>query len=837
MDSKRRKLGDEDISAVRQKSRFAYLAQRESQQLALLRRQVAEEAEEEDRLGDKLSEKERREFVKNRETLRLAEARNAIDEHFDGYSLPDSNSKSSVLNRRHGEKEKDNRSEYQLWEEEQSKKVSAQIRKPAVVNENDYEFVFDEASQISFKAMAQAQVDPEQQRLLATLDEAEKKAKTIQDVRASLPIAAFKDELIAAMKSEQILIVTAETGSGKSTQLASYAVEAGFAAEGKRVVCTQPRRVAAMSLAKRVAEENNTRLGKRVGYSVRFESKLDENETQVEFVTDGILLRALAGDILLSKYSVVILDEAHERSVNTDLLISLTKEICAVRPEFRLIISSASLNAQRFSEYYGHAGIFAVPGRTFPIQNNFTTSPEANYLNAAVTCIFQCHLALQGEEGDILVFLAGQDEIEAAVQYCEDTLKKLGNRVAPLTVLPLYGSLPIDEQQRIFQPTEKGVRKCIVSTNIAETSLTIDGVTVVIDAGMEKQLSYDARSGMSTLSVVPISRASAAQRSGRAGRTRPGKCFRLYTAWSYANELLEQHPPEIQRCNFDSVALNLLSLGIRDLVNFDFMDPPPVTTIAKSLENLYSYGFVTSSGCISKLGRRASELPLDPQLAKTLLAAEQYGCASEVITIVAMVAEAGALFFAPKDKKLAADHAKARFFQASEGGDLLGLLRLYLEFEENEFSPIWSRENFVQHRSITRVRDVREQLLNLCDKVEIPRSSCGVGDHVSIMKALTAGFFHNVARLQRDGQTYAVIGKSGLSVRIHPSSCVSKTQPKWVIFHELISTSTEFIRSVAPIDPNWLLEVAPHLYKPSDLEKLGVDKKMGKGPGKVGTDR
>ena len=836
MDAKRRKTGDQDISDLRLASRQKYLAEREAQQLALLRRQVAEEAEEEDRLGLKLSERERKDFARNRETLRLAEARNAIDEHRDGYILPDADysNKNEILTRRHKEKDYE-KSEVQLWEEEQTKKVASQAKRPERTREEDYEYVFDESVHISFKALAQANIDPEKQRLQAALDEVEMKARTIDEVRKSLPIYKYKSELIQAIKDHPVIVVQADTGSGKSTQLTSYCMEAGFGENDMRIACTQPRRVAAMSVAQRVADENHSRLGKTVGYSVRFESKQDET-TVIEYMTDGILCRMLLESPLLDRYSVVVLDEAHERSIGTDMLIVLTRQISRARPDFRLIISSASLNAQRFSEYFDDAPVFAVPGRTFPITKHFTSSPEANYLNAAVTTVFQIHIGMAGEQGDILVFLAGQDEIDAAAQYCEDTMKKLGNKASPLIIAPIYGALPAESQQLIFSPTPKGSRKVVLATNIAETSLTIDGVRFVVDSGVEKQMSFDPRIGMSSLTIVPCSRASAEQRAGRAGRTGPGKCFRLYTAWSYANELPEAHLPEVQRADFDSVALTLKSMGINDLLHFEFMDPPPINTIAKSLENLYSYGFLNSAGSITKLGRRASELPLDPRLSKTLLSADQYGCASEVITIVAMVAEAGSLFFAPKDKKMAAEHAKARFFQPTEGGDMLGFLRLYLEFEESGFSPLFAKENFVQYRSLNRVRDVREQLLNLCDKVEISRSSCGISDHVSIMKALTAGFFQNAARLQRDGQTYAIVGKGGMAVRIHPSSCMSKTREKWIIFNELVQTSAEFMRSCAPIDPAWLLEVAPHLYKQSDLEKLGIDKKVGKGPGKVGVD-
>lgn len=844
MDAKRRRTGDVDIGDARLRSRQQYLEKRTLEQLALLRRQVGEEAEEESRLGDRLSKTEKAEFARNRETLRLAEARNAIDEHLDGYILPDADytNKSEALTRKHKEKN-DYKSDVQLWESEVDRRVSSQIKRPKRVQQDDYEYVFDESAHIKFKAQGQtAQLDPEQQRLLSMLDEAEKKAQTLEETRKNLPIYKYKDEIIDAIKNHQILIVTADTGSGKSTQLSQYCRDAGYAAGGKRIACTQPRRVAAMSVAQRVAQESATRLGKTIGFSVRFESMLSE-ETEIEYMTEGILIQHLKGDPSLDEYSVVILDEVHERSVNTDILMAICKNIVAYRPEFRLILASASLDNQKFSKYFSDAPLFAVPGRMFPVQKHFTTSPEANYLNAAVSCIFQIHIGMgtaQGggdiEPGDILVFLAGQEEIEAAAQYCEDTMKKLGNRVAPLLITQIYGALPADQQQLIFQPAPFRTRKVILATNIAETSLTIDGVRFVVDAGVQKLASHDAVSGIDSLAVVPISRASAEQRAGRAGRTGPGKCFRLWTAWNHLNDLFESESPELTRTNLDSITLSLKAMGINDILNFDFMDPPSTTSLAKSLENLYSYGYLDSTGAITKLGRRASELPLDPRLARALLSADQFGCTSEVITIVAMVSEAGSLFFAPKDNKVAAEHAKARFFVDKEGGDFIGFLRVFLEYEENEYSPLWCRENFIQARSLNRVRDVREQLEKLCDKIEIAHSSCGISDHISILKAITAGFFSNVARLSPDGQSFRVV-KNGMTVKIHPSSSLRNNPPKWLIFYELIVTSAEYCRSNAPIDPAWLLEAAPHIYKQADLEKMGMDKKVGKGPGKVGIDR
>jgi pre-mRNA-splicing factor ATP-dependent RNA helicase DHX16 len=556
--------------------------------------------------------------------------------------------------------------------------------------------------------------------------------------------------------------------------------------------------------------------------------------TKIEYMTDGLLLRQCLGSVLLEDYSAVIIDEAHERTLSTEVLMALLKDVCAVRPEFRLIIASATMNATEFSDYFNGSPIMNVPGRLFEVTKHYVTAPEANYVAASVSTVFQLHLAAP-LPGDILVFLTGEDEILLAQEQIESTMRKLGNRAAPLIVAPVYGALPSELQQQIFNPAPPGTRKVVVASNIAETSLTIDGITMVIDCGLQKSLEYNPRSCMSSLVVEPCSRASAEQRAGRAGRTQAGMAFRLYTKTAFYNELPESTPPEILKVNLDGTMLMLKAMGINDVLSFDFMAKPPVESIAASLENLYALGYIQQEGIVTKMGRRACELPLDPRLAKVLLAADQLGCVEEAVTLVAMVQEAGTLFFSPKDKKAAADIARQRF-SSVEGGDLISLLKVWDEFVENEYSLLWCKENFVQYRSLNRIRDVRDQLFKLVDRVEIAHSSCGVQDHVKILKSFCSGFFANAAILNKDGMSYRSL-RGGLSIHIHPSSCLSKTRPKLICYAELVLTSKEWARNVAPIEADWLVEVAPHYHKRTDIDDLGVGKKMGKGQGKVGTGR
>nr|CAI5834058.1 unnamed protein product [Callosobruchus analis] len=396
------------------------------------------------------------------------------------------------------------------------------------------------------------------------LSEVEKKRLTIEETKKSLPIYPFKEDLIQAVREHQVLIIEGETGSGKTTQIPQYLYEAGFTKDGKKIGCTQPRRVAAMSVAARVAQEMGVKLGNEVGYAIRFEDCTSER-TVIKYMTDGTLHREFLSEPDLASYSVMIIDEAHERTLHTDILFGLVKDIARFRPDLKLLISSATLDVTKFSEFFDDAPMFQIPGRRFPVDIYYTKAPEADYVDACVVSVLQIHVTQP--LGDILVFLTGQEEIETCQELLQDRLRRLGSKVKELLVLPVYANLPSDMQAKIFEPTPPGARKVILATNIAETSLTIDNIIYVIDPGFVKQNHFNSRTGMESLIVVPISKASANQRAGRAGRVAAGKCFRLYTAWSYKHELEDNTVPEIQRINLGNAVLMLKALGINDLVS------------------------------------------------------------------------------------------------------------------------------------------------------------------------------------------------------------------------------------------------------------------------------
>ncbi|KAI9889872.1 MAG: Cyclin-dependent kinase catalytic subunit [Vezdaea aestivalis] len=839
------------MSGIREHSRQEYLKKRELEKLFILRKQVADESEEL-RNNPNLLRREKEQFARNRELLRLAEERQKIDDHVEGYQLPedyitekgkiDRKRKEDALYKRYVDRDERGQERYvpehEEWEREQVIKAKAQVADTTFIDHSHYDFVFDDSQEIKFMqdltlAGEGKGMTKEQRFISEQIRAAEMKATSIEDTRKSLPIYTFRDDLLSAVENHQVLIIVGETGSGKTTQIPQYLHEAGYTKDGQKVGCTQPRRVAAMSVAARVAEEMGVKVGNEVGYAIRFEDATSD-KTILKYMTDGMLLREFLTEPDLGAYSALMIDEAHERTLHTDILFGLVKDIARLRPELKLLISSATMDAQKFAAYFDDAPIFNIPGRRYPVEIHYTKQPEANYLAAAVTTVFQIHIG-SGNKGDILVFLTGQEEIEAAEQNLQETARKLGNSIPEIIICPIYANLPSDLQSKIFEPTPLGARKVVLATNIAETSLTIDGIVYVIDPGFVKENVYNPRSGMESLVVTPCSRASANQRAGRAGRVGPGKCFRLYTKWAFENELDENTTPEIQRTNLNSVVLLLMSLGINDLVEFDFMDPPPAETLMRALEQLYALGSLNDRGELTKLGRQMAEFPTDPMLAKTILAADKYGCVEEVLSIVSMLGEASALFFRPKDKKIHADSARNRFI-VKEGGDHMTLLNIWNLWVDADFSYVWSKENFLQQRSLTRARDVRDQLAKLCDRVEVTVGSCGASNLPPIQKAIAAGFFPNAARLQRGGDSYRTV-KDGLSVYLHPSSALIEAKPKWVIFYELVLTSKEYMRSNMPLQPEWLTEVAPHFHKRKDLESLGVEKKLPKGQGMAGRSR
>ena len=555
-------------------------------------------------------------------------------------------------------------------------------------------------------------------------------------------------------------------------------------------------------------------------------------------MTDGMLLRELLGEPDLASYSVLMIDEAHERTLHTDILFGLIKDISRFRTDIKLVISSATMDAKKFSEYFDGAPIFNIPGRMYPVDIMYTKSPEADYIDAAVVTVLQAHIT-QPLPGDILVFLTGQQEIETAEQILKLRTQGLGTKVAELIILPCYSTLPSDKQALIFEPTPPGARKVVLATNIAETSLTIDGVTFVIDPGFAKQKSYNPRTGMESLIVTPCSQAAANQRAGRAGRTAPGKCFRLFTQWSFQHELPENTTPEIQRTNMGSVVLMLKSMGINDLIHFDFMDPPPAETLIRALELLYALGALNSEGELTKLGRRMAEFPCDPQLAKMILASEKYKCSEEVVTIAAMLDVNNSIFYRPADKKVHADQARLNFARGGKG-DHVALLTVYNEWVETNYSRQWCIENYIQEKSMKRGRDIRDQLADLCDRVEIEMvaddgTGSGPGGNDAVRMAVTSGFFYQTAKLQKSG-SYRTI-KNAHTVSIHPTSCMHNKEqpPRWILYHELVFTTKEFMRQIMPINPKWLSEIAPHYYAAKELSDPSQIK-MSKGVGRAKRD-
>mmetsp|Transcript_9253 Transcript_9253/g.15203 ORF Transcript_9253/g.15203 Transcript_9253/m.15203 type:complete len:1053 (-) Transcript_9253:255-3413(-) len=830
--------GKDEIARLREVSRQVYLKMRETRKLSELEDMIKDEEFLFD--GVNLTAKEKKDFILRKEILDLAKKRIEKINDADRYRMPDAyvderegTSKQKerfdvIVARYDDNKDKILPSDQEEWGNVQVARSIGKVgsKDPERRTDNDdYELVFE--SQIDFIKSEIIKGQEPQESKEETLEEVQKREhQTLQEVRRRLPIFPYREKLLEAIDQFQVIIIVGETGSGKTTQIPQYLHEAGYTKRGK-VGCTQPRRVAAMSVAARVSQEMDCKLGNEVGYSIRFEDCTSE-KTMIKYMTDGMLLREFLGEPDLASYSVMIIDEAHERTLHTDILFGLIKDIARFRSDIKILISSATLDAEKFSKYFDDAPVFNIPGRRYPVDIYYTKAPESDYLDAAIVCVLQIHVTQP--PGDILVFLTGQEEIETAAETLRTRTANMGTKIAELIIAPIYSTLPSDMQAKIFEKTPPGARKVVIATNIAETSLTIDGIIYVIDPGFCKMKSFSPRTGMESLIVTPISKASANQRAGRAGRVAPGKCFRLYTAWAYKNELEENTIPEIQRTNLGNVVLMLKSLGINDFIHFDFMDPPPAETLIKALEQLYALGALNDKGELTKLGRRMAEFPLDPMMSKMLVASDKFGCSEEIITICAMLSVNNSIFYRPKDKAMYADAARTNFNRGF--GDHVTLMNVYSQWAETNFATQWCYENFVQVRSMKRARDVREQLVGLMDRVELEIKS-KPDDLLAIRKCIAAGYFYHTAKLQKSGNYQTV--KYMQSVHIHPSSSLFKELPRWVVYHELVFTSKEFMRQVVEIQPEWLIEIAPHYFKKHELEDT-IGKKMPKGKGRSAAD-
>ncbi|KAK4175900.1 putative Pre-mRNA-splicing factor ATP-dependent RNA helicase PRP43 [Triangularia setosa] len=657
----------------------------------------------------------------------------------------------------------------------------------------------------------------------------------ILKTRRDLPVSKQRAEFLELYHKTQILVFVGETGSGKTTQIPQYVLYDELPHQtGKLIACTQPRRVAAMSVAQRVANELDVELGQEVGYSIRFENRTGP-KTLLKYMTDGQLLRESMHDPNMSRYSCIILDEAHERTLATDILMALLKEIAQRRSDLKIIVMSATLDAQKFQSYFSlgkedpPAPLLAVPGRTHPVEIFYTPEPERDYVEAAVRTVLQIHAV--EPEGDILLFLTGEEEIEDACRRIslevDDMVRE--SDAGPLAIYPLYGTLPPHQQQKIFdkapEPFRKGGRpgrKCIVATNIAETSLTIDGIVYVVDPGFSKQKIYNPRSRVESLLVSPISKASAQQRAGRAGRTRPGKCFRLYTEKAFKKELIEQTYPEILRSNLSNTILELKKLGVEDLVHFDFMDPPAPETMMRALEELNYLACLDDDGGLTKLGSLASEFPLDPALAVMLISSPEFYCSNEILSITSLLS-VPQIWIRPNNNRKRADEMKAQF--AHPDGDHLTLLNAYHAYKGAEQSgedvKKWCHEHFLSYRHLSSADNVRAQLKRIMETHEIELVSTPFNNkeyYTNIRRALLAGFFMQVAMKESSNSKIYKTVKDDQMVMIHPSTVVSSPYD-WVVYNEFVLTTKQYIRTVTNIRPEWLLEIAPVYYDIDTFEK------------------
>ena len=583
-----------------------------------------------------------------------------------------------------------------------------------------------------------------------------------------------------------------------------------------------------MSVAKRVADEVGTELGDKVGYAIRFEDCTGPNTVRsascccycvrclthprrsqvIKYMTDGVLLRETLREPDLDSYSCIIMDEAHERSLNTDVLFGIVKKVVARRRDFRLIVTSATLNAEKFATFFGSVPVFHIPGRTFPVDVMYAKTPTDDYVESAVKQALSIHLGQPA--GDILIFLTGQEEIEATCFALADRLEQLqqAGTTPPLSILPIYSQLPADLQAKIFQAAPDGIRKCVVSTNIAETSLTLDGILYVIDSGMCKLKVFNPRMGMDSLQVFPCSRAAVDQRKGRAGRTGPGICYRLFTEAAYKYEMLHNTVPEIQRTNLGNVVLLLKSLNVENLLDFDFMDPPPAENLLNSMYQLWVLGALDATGALTSMGAKMVEFPVDPPLSKMLLMGERLGCSAEIVTIVAMISVPSP-FFRPKDREEQSDAAREKFFVPES--DHLTLLNVFQQWKNNNYRADWCNTHYLHSKGLHKAREVRSQLLDIMKSQRVEVRTSGQ-DWDLARQAICSAYFHNAARLKGIGEY--VNCRSGMPCHLHPSSALYGLgyTPEYIVYHELVMTSKEYMQCVTAVEPQWLADQGPMFF-------------------------
>ncbi|RDB21186.1 putative ATP-dependent RNA helicase DHX35 [Hypsizygus marmoreus] len=639
---------------------------------------------------------------------------------------------------------------------------------------------------------------------------------SIQSQRERLPIFKHREKLLYCVEKYGVIIVVGQTGCGKTTQLPQYLFEAGWAADGNTIACTQPRRVAATSVATRVAAEVGTVLGDEVGYTIRFEDVSSKERTRILYMTDGMLFRETLVDPLLSRYSAIMIDEAHERSVYTDLLLGVLKKIRRKRPSLRLIVSSATLDATAFLEYFkdstdpDQATIVSLEGRMYPVEVAYLQEPTPDYVRMAAQVSW--NINLQQGPGDILVFLTGREEIDRCLEELSELIPTVPKAASRLIPLALHAGLSTDEQLRVFEKAERGTRKVIISTNIAEASVTIDGIKYVVDSGFVKIRTFNPTTALASLSTVPTSVASAIQRAGRAGRTAPGVCYRLYPE-SVFESLTHSTPPEVTRIDMTTPILQLKSLGIDDLMKFEWVSAPPSETVLRALEGLAAAGMIGEDGRLTVIGEQVAECPLEVGIARMLFMSKEHKCGEEILTIAAMTSVQD-VFIIPDGAPGALAELERRKFTAEEG-DHLTLLNAYNAFTKYGRSSGWCKSHALSFRVMSRAVSIRGQLKKYMQRFKLPLDSCE-GDARRLRRCLVSGYWRNGARWMADGTYRSVRGNKVLHV--HPTSVLFTRKPRsgWVIFHEMEETKKTQIRIITEIEPDWLLD---HGHKYSTIEK------------------
>ncbi|WP_447857968.1 ATP-dependent RNA helicase HrpA [Pseudomonas aeruginosa] len=660
----------------------------------------------------------------------------------------------------------------------------------------------------------------------------------------SLPIAAKRDEIKAAIAAHQVVVIAGETGSGKTTQLPKICLELGRGIHGL-IGHTQPRRLAARSVATRVAEEIGTPLGALVGYRVRFEDQSDDS-TLVKLMTDGILLAETQHDRYLERYDTLIVDEAHERSLNIDFLLGYLKTLLHRRPDLKLIITSATIDLERFSRHFDGAPVIEVSGRTYPVETWYRplaaeTDEEGNRVEddlsvdqgilAALDEIAAHEREVGKRPGDVLVFLPGEREIRDAAEM----LRKANLRHTE--VLPLYARLTPAEQQKIFQP--RPGRKIVLSTNVAETSLTVPGIRYVIDSGTARISRYSYRAKVQRLPIEAVSQASANQRKGRCGRVEPGICVRLYSEEDF-NARPAFTDPEILRTNLAAVILQMLHLRLGDIEAFPFIEPPDGKAIKDGFTLLQELSAVNREGQLTPLGRQLARLPIDPRLGRMLLEAAQQGSLEEVLTVASALSVQDPRE-RPVERQQAADQAHAQW--KDPDSDFAALINLWRGFEEQRQAlgsnalRSWCRKNFLNYLRLREWRDAHRQLTLICRELKLPfgrpakaearkpeakkgasadneREVPGI-DYAAVHKAILSGLLSQIGQKAEEGD---YLGARQRRFWIHPSSGIARKRPQWIMAAELVETTKLFARMVAKIEPDWLEPLAGHLIKTNHFE-------------------